>query len=202
MKVFAIITGILTTILGFFAMTMPLRTFLGIGWILGALVLVNGITGAITAFSKKSDVWQGVFNILIAIGGVMTRIHTGVSASAETRGTQVSTPMKMKTDSVTPVSIRCEGMKSKSPRHRRLSRQPPPVLLRSPQNRLNRLRQVPPRLLPNHRPPRQSRTPPMPVFGSVLAVASSALPLLQLCFCCEKRNTHNEAIRYFNLWWS
>ena len=53
MKIFAIITGILTAILGCFAISLPLRVFLGIGWILGALVLVNGITGAITAFSKK-----------------------------------------------------------------------------------------------------------------------------------------------------
>ena len=76
MKIFAIITGILTAILGCFAIAMPLRTFLGIGWILGALVLVNGITGAITAFSKKNDVWQGVFSILIAIGGGVILFNT------------------------------------------------------------------------------------------------------------------------------
>ena len=76
MKTFAIITGILTAILGCFAIAMPLRTFLGIGWILGALVLVNGITGAITAFSKKKDVWQGIFSILIAIGGGVILFNT------------------------------------------------------------------------------------------------------------------------------
>ena len=76
MKVFAIITGILTTILGFFAMTMPLRTFLGIGWILGVLLLVNGISGTIYAFCNKKDVWQGVLNILISIGGGVILFNT------------------------------------------------------------------------------------------------------------------------------
>lgn len=75
MKVLAIITGILTAILGCAALAMPLRTFLAIGWLLGALVLVNGITGAITAFSKK-DVCQGIFNILIAIGGGIILFNT------------------------------------------------------------------------------------------------------------------------------
>ena len=76
MKIFAIITGILTAILGCFAISLPLRVFLGIGWLLGALVLVNGISGAITAFSKKHDIWQGIFNILIAIGGGIILFNT------------------------------------------------------------------------------------------------------------------------------
>lgn len=76
MKVFAIITGILTTILGFFAMTMPLRVFLGIGWLLGVLVLANGISGTINAFCKMQDVWQGILNILISIGGGVILFNT------------------------------------------------------------------------------------------------------------------------------
>ena len=76
MKIFAIITGILTAILGCFAIAMPLRVFLGIGWLLGALVLANGISGTINAFSKKQDVWQGIFNILIAIGGGIILFNT------------------------------------------------------------------------------------------------------------------------------
>ena len=55
MKIFAIITGVLTAILGCFAIAMPLRVFLGIGWLLGALVLANGISGTINAFCKKQD---------------------------------------------------------------------------------------------------------------------------------------------------
>ena len=76
MKIFAIITGILTAILGCFAIAMPLRVFLGIGWLLGALVLANGISGTINAFSEKHDVWQGIFNILIAIGGGIILFNT------------------------------------------------------------------------------------------------------------------------------
>ena len=76
MKVFAIITGILTAILGFFAIAMPLRVFLGIGWLLGALLLANGISGTIHAFSKKHDIWQGIFNILIATCGGIILFNT------------------------------------------------------------------------------------------------------------------------------
>lgn len=76
MKIFAIIIGVLTAILGCFALAMPLAVFLGIGWILGALLLINGITGAITSFSKKNDALQGIFNILIAIGGGIILFNT------------------------------------------------------------------------------------------------------------------------------
>lgn len=76
MKTFTIISGILTAIVGCIAIAMPLRTFLGLGWLLGALVLVNGITGAIMAFSKKKDVLEGIFNILIAIGGGIILFNT------------------------------------------------------------------------------------------------------------------------------
>ena len=72
MKTLAIITGILTAILGCCAIAMPLRVFLGIGWLLGAFILINGISGTITAFLRKKDVWDGVLNILVAIcGGIM-----------------------------------------------------------------------------------------------------------------------------------
>lgn len=82
MKTLAIITGILTAILGCCAIAMPLRVFLGIGWLLGAFILINGISGTITAFLRKKDVWDGVLNILVAIcGGIIlfstfTRVMT------------------------------------------------------------------------------------------------------------------------------
>ena len=75
MKALAIITGILTTILGFSVIAMPLRVFLGIGWILGALILVNGVGNAVTAFSKK-NAWGGIFSILVAIGGGIILFNT------------------------------------------------------------------------------------------------------------------------------
>ena len=43
MHIITWITGILTVLLGFYAVVRPMRTFLAIGWILGTLLLVNGI---------------------------------------------------------------------------------------------------------------------------------------------------------------
>ena len=76
MKVLAIITGILTAILGFIAFGMPLRVFLGLGWILGALVLVNGVEVIIGAFTGKKDIWQCILGIIIAIGGGIILFNT------------------------------------------------------------------------------------------------------------------------------
>ena len=42
-KIITMITGILTVLLGFYAVVRPMRTFLAIGWILGMLLFVNGI---------------------------------------------------------------------------------------------------------------------------------------------------------------
>ena len=69
MKILAIITGVLTAILGFMAFGMPLRTFLGLGWLLGALLLINGVELVIGAFLKKKDIWQCILGIITAIGG-------------------------------------------------------------------------------------------------------------------------------------
>ncbi len=72
MKALGIITGILMMLLGGYALTVPFKTFLGIGWVLGALFLINGIQMAVYAFSrKKKDILQGVIGILITIGGVI-----------------------------------------------------------------------------------------------------------------------------------
>lgn len=72
MKALGIITGILMMGLGIYAMGVPFRTFLGIGWLLGILFLMNGIQMMIRAFSqKKKDVLQGIIGILIAVGGVL-----------------------------------------------------------------------------------------------------------------------------------
>lgn len=67
-----IVTGILMMILGGVAVTMPFRTFLGIGWMLGGLFLVQGIEMAVLGFKqKKKDVWQCVWAILVSIGGLI-----------------------------------------------------------------------------------------------------------------------------------
>ena len=53
MKTVAMITGILTVVLGIYTLVRPLRTFLSIGWILGILLFVNGIELVIVSLSKK-----------------------------------------------------------------------------------------------------------------------------------------------------
>jgi len=79
MKTLSIITGILTIILGIFALSMPLRIFLGFGWILGILLIANGIEMSVTGFSKKTrNIWQGILGILVAIGGILL-IANGIS---------------------------------------------------------------------------------------------------------------------------
>ena len=52
-KIITMITGILTVLLGFYAVVRPMRTFLAIGWILGMLLFVNGIELVILSLSKE-----------------------------------------------------------------------------------------------------------------------------------------------------
>lgn len=72
MKIVGIITGVLMSILGVYAMCVPIRTFLGIGWLLGALLLVNGIEMIVLEFGKaKKNVWQIVLGVLGIIAGMI-----------------------------------------------------------------------------------------------------------------------------------
>ncbi|MBR5534710.1 MAG: DUF308 domain-containing protein [Ruminiclostridium sp.] len=71
MKALAIITGVATLLLGAYGVCVPLRIFLSLGWILGALYLCNGLTLVIGAFQKKKEVWQGVLGGLVAVFGVI-----------------------------------------------------------------------------------------------------------------------------------
>ena len=71
MKTASIITGILMIILGICAMSMPFRTFLGIGWIVGALFLIYGIETVVAALNKdKKDIWACILGVIIAILGL------------------------------------------------------------------------------------------------------------------------------------
>lgn len=71
MKVLTIIMGAAMCVLGVCAATMPFRIFLGLGWIVGALFLVNGVTMAINGFKKETkNTWAGVFGIISAILGL------------------------------------------------------------------------------------------------------------------------------------
>lgn len=72
MKIFGIIMGILFVILGICAVSMPFRTFLGIGWVVGALFLINGIEMIITGFAaKKKDIWAIIIGVCVGVLGVV-----------------------------------------------------------------------------------------------------------------------------------
>ncbi len=71
-KIITLITGILTVLLGFYAVVRPMRTFLAIGWILGMLLLVNGIELVILSLSKeKKDIGGCILGVLEGLGGII-----------------------------------------------------------------------------------------------------------------------------------
>ena len=71
-KIITLITGILTVLLGFYAVVRPMRTFLAIGWILGMLLLVNGIELVILSWSKeKKDIGGCILGVLEGLGGII-----------------------------------------------------------------------------------------------------------------------------------
>ena len=71
MKATRIILGVLMVILGICAWSMPFRTFLGIGWVLGALFLAYGVQMVVESLKKeKKDVLSCIFGVLIALLGL------------------------------------------------------------------------------------------------------------------------------------
>lgn len=79
MKALGIITGVLTGLIGLYAMFVPFRTFMGIGWVLGLLLLVNGIESIVEAFKgEKKDIWKCILGILEIVVG-MIFAFSGVS---------------------------------------------------------------------------------------------------------------------------
>jgi len=71
MKALGVVSGIIMCILGGCAMAMPFRTFLGIGWLVGALFFVYGIQTAINAMQKeKKDGWTCALGVLAAVLGI------------------------------------------------------------------------------------------------------------------------------------
>ncbi len=70
--IITMITGILTVLLGFYAVVRPMRTFLAIGWILGMLLFVNGIELVILSLSKeKKDIGGCILGVLEGLGGII-----------------------------------------------------------------------------------------------------------------------------------
>lgn len=71
-KIITWITGILTILLGFYAVARPMLTFLSIGWILGILFLVNGIELAILSLSKeKKEIGACILGVIEGLAGVI-----------------------------------------------------------------------------------------------------------------------------------
>ena len=71
-KIITMITGILTVLLGFYAVVRPMRTFLAIGWILGMLLFVNGIELVVLSLSKeKKDIGGCILGVLEGLGGII-----------------------------------------------------------------------------------------------------------------------------------
>lgn len=88
MKIVGVITGVLTSILGVYAMCVPFRTFLGIGWLIGILLLVNGVEIVIAALAgKKKNIGQCILGVIGAVIGLIIlfsgiqRILTDVMAA-------------------------------------------------------------------------------------------------------------------------
>ena len=77
-KIITMITGILTVLLGFYAVVRPMRTFLAIGWILGMLLFVNGIELVIGGCIL--GVLEGLGGIILLFSGVQ-RFLTDIMAT-------------------------------------------------------------------------------------------------------------------------
>ena len=72
MKAFGIIVGALTALWGAFALTVPIGTFMGVGWILGLLLLVTGVLLAAIGIKGDPKSFKKVLvGIIIAVFGGM-----------------------------------------------------------------------------------------------------------------------------------
>ena len=85
MKALAIITGIAIVILGIYGMCTPFATFLGMGWLVGILFLINGIELIAGAFTKeKKNVWQCVLGIIVSLFGIAMLSRMGLRFMTDT----------------------------------------------------------------------------------------------------------------------
>ena len=78
MKLLAIITGILTAILSIYGLCVPFRVFLGVGWLIGILYMVNGIEIIVGAFYKQKSVWQCILGVIVTIFGILMLSNMGL----------------------------------------------------------------------------------------------------------------------------
>ncbi len=79
MKIFGIVTGALTAILGIYALMHPALAFLTIGWYVAFLLLSNGIQSVAMGMQKgeKRNAWALVLGVLSILCGVATLMNVG-----------------------------------------------------------------------------------------------------------------------------
>ena len=72
MKAFGIIMGALTALWGVVAFTMPIGTFLGMGWILGLLLLLTGVLLMLIGIKSDPKAFKKVLvGVLVAVVGTI-----------------------------------------------------------------------------------------------------------------------------------
>ena len=71
MKIFGVILGVIIAILGIMACAMPVRTFLGLGWLVGIILLVCGIQMLINALiGRVKNIGRAVLGVVLAFVGI------------------------------------------------------------------------------------------------------------------------------------
>ncbi|MFI3176814.1 MAG: DUF308 domain-containing protein [Eubacteriales bacterium] len=72
MKVAGIIFGVLTVLIGIYALCVPVQSFLVIGWLVGMVLFADGLTLLIVSLKKeKKAVWKVLLGALAAITGLI-----------------------------------------------------------------------------------------------------------------------------------
>lgn len=81
-KIITWITGILTVLLGIYAVVRPMRTFLSIGWILGILAIICGVLSVIVSIIAFTHPILTMFSVgyMIAFSVLMQGINMIVLA--------------------------------------------------------------------------------------------------------------------------
>ncbi len=72
MKVAGMIFGVLTVLIGIYALCVPVQSFLVIGWLVGMVLFADGLTLLIVSLKKeKKAMWNALLGALVAIAGLI-----------------------------------------------------------------------------------------------------------------------------------